>query len=261
MAAPDERLEGAEKPPRRSWLLRLASGLALLLLVLLVAPFLLITLATALAFKNLPSIDTLTDYRPKIPLRIYTADHVLIGEFGEERRNVVQIADVPLLMKQAILAAEDDRFYQHGGIDYEGVMRATLSNAMHGTVFGSGRRQGASTITQQVARNFFLSSEQSYTRKFYEALMAFKIEQTLSKDQILEVYINQIYLGQRAYGFGSAEQVYFGKIPERYRPGRGRHAGRHPEGAFGLQPGGQSDSRQGASDVRAGPHAGARLHH
>jgi penicillin-binding protein 1A len=211
MAAPDERLEGADKPPRRSLLLRIAGGLVLLLSVVVLVPFLLVTLATALAFKNLPSIDTLTDYRPKIPLRIYTADNVLIGEFGEERRNVVQIADVPLLMKQAILAAEDDRFYQHGGIDYEGVMRATLSNAMHGTVFGSGRRQGASTITQQVARNFFLSSEQSYTRKFYEALMAFKIEQTLSKDQILEVYINQIYLGQRAYGFGSAEQVYFGK--------------------------------------------------
>lgn len=172
---------------------------------------LLLTLATALAYKNLPPIDSLTDYRPKIPLRVYTADNVLIGEFGEERRNVVRIADVPLVMKQAILAAEDDRFYQHGGIDYLGVLRAASINALHGTAFGGGRRQGASTITQQVARNFFLSSEQSYTRKFYEILMAFKIESTLTKDQILEVYINQIYLGQRAYGFGSAERVYFGK--------------------------------------------------
>jgi penicillin-binding protein 1A len=211
MAAPDERHDGADKSPRQRLALRIAGYFAALLALILLAPFLLVTLATALAYKNLPAIDTLTDYRPKIPLRIYTADQVLIGEFGEERRNVVQIENVPLLMKQAILAAEDDRFYQHGGIDYEGVMRATLSNAMHGTVFGSGRRQGASTITQQVARNFFLSSEQSYTRKFYEALMAFKIEQNLSKDQILEVYINQIYLGQHAYGFASAEQVYFGK--------------------------------------------------
>src|SRR6185312_15681971 len=118
------------------------------------------------------------------PLRVYTADGVLIGEFGEERRNVVHIRDVPLVMKQAILAAEDDRFYQHGGIDYVGVMRAFLANVAHGTAFGGGRKQGASTITQQVARNFFLSSEQSYTRKFYEVLMAFKIEANLTKDQI-----------------------------------------------------------------------------
>jgi penicillin-binding protein 1A len=211
MAVNDERREGAEMSPGARLALRILTIFGLALALIVVVPFLLLTLATSLAFKNLPSIDTLTDYRPKIPLRVYTADQVLIGEFGEERRSVVHIADVPLVMKQAILAAEDDRFYQHGGIDYEGVLRATLSNALHGTVFGGGRRQGASTITQQVARNFFLSSEQSYTRKFYEALMAFKIEQSLTKDQILEVYINQIYLGQRAYGFASAEQVYFGK--------------------------------------------------
>jgi penicillin-binding protein 1A len=122
-------------------------------------------------------------------------------------------------MKQAILAAEDDRFYQHGGIDYAGVLRAAVTNAVRGTAFGGGRRQGASTITQQVARNFFLSSEQSYIRKFYEILMAFKIESTLTKDQILEVYVNQIYLGQRAYGFSSAERVYFGKALKDITPG------------------------------------------
>ena len=160
----------------------------------------------ALAYPNLPSLEVLTDYRPKIPLRIYTADGHLIGEFGEERRAVVSIAKVPDIMKQAILSAEDDRFYQHMGIDYTGIIRAATSNLLSG-----GKKQGASTITQQVARNFFLTSEKTYTRKLYEALLSLKIESSLSKDQILELYINQIFLGQRAYGFGAAAQIYFGK--------------------------------------------------
>ena len=173
--------------------------------------FFVVIIATALAYRNLPSIESLTDYRPKIPLRVYTADGILIGEFGTERRAIVSIADVPLRMKQAILAAEDEHFYQHSGIDYLGVLRAAVNNLANGSFFGGGRKQGASTITQQIARNFFLSSEQSYIRKFYEALLTFKIEDNLTKDQILEVYMNQIYLGQRAYGFASAERVYFGK--------------------------------------------------
>src|SRR3989442_9687371 len=159
-----------------------------------------------LAYPNLPSIEALTEYQPKIPLRVYTADGLLIGEFGEERRSVVSIEEVPALMKQAILAAEDERFYQHTGVDYHGVLRAAYSNLVTG-----GKTQGASTITMQVARNFFLSREKTLTRKLYEALLAFKIENSLTKDQILEIYINQIYLGQRAYGFGAAAQVYFGK--------------------------------------------------
>ena len=159
-----------------------------------------------LTYPNLPSLEILTDYRPKIPLRIYTADDHLIGEFGEERRAVVRIQEVPEVMKQAILAAEDERFYQHGGIDALGVLRAAASN-----LIGGGKKQGASTITQQVAKNFFLSSEKTYARKLYEALLSFKIEANLSKDQILELYINQIYLGQRAYGFGAAAQIYYGK--------------------------------------------------
>ncbi len=159
-----------------------------------------------LTYPNLPSLDALTDYRPKIPLRVYTADNYLIGEFGEERRAVVRIGDVPDLMKQAILAAEDERFYQHGGVDTLGVLRAAFYNLL-----GAGKRQGASTITQQVARNFFLSAEKTYTRKIYEVLLSFKIEHNLSKNQILELYINQIFLGQRAYGFGAAAQIYFGK--------------------------------------------------
>ncbi len=165
-----------------------------------------VAIVLVLTYPNLPSLEALTDYRPKIPLRVYTADGHLIGEFGEERRNIVRIQDVPPVMKQAILAAEDERFYQHGGIDTLGVLRAAIMNLTSG-----GRKQGASTITQQVARNFFLSSEKTYTRKLYEALLSFKIEHHLSKDQILELYINQIYLGQRAYGFSAAAQIYFGK--------------------------------------------------
>lgn len=159
-----------------------------------------------LAWPNLPTLGMLTDYQPKIPLRVYTAEGILIGEFGEERRSVVSIRDVPPLLKAAILAAEDERFYQHAGIDYLGVLRAAYANLIAG-----GKRQGASTITMQVARNFFLSSEKTLTRKLYEALLAFKIEHSLTKDQILELYVNQIYLGQRAYGFAAASQIYYGK--------------------------------------------------
>ncbi|NLF54379.1 MAG: penicillin-binding protein 1A [Thauera phenolivorans] len=158
------------------------------------------------AWPNLPSLETLTDYRPRIPLRVYTSDGHLLGEFGEERRDVVRIADVPPVLKQAILAAEDERFYEHPGIDIFGIARAALANLSTG-----GRGQGASTITMQVARNFFLSREKTFNRKLYEILLALKIERSLSKDQILELYINQIYLGQRAYGFSVAARTYFGK--------------------------------------------------
>jgi penicillin-binding protein 1A len=167
---------------------------------------LVVGLVIALAFPNLPSLQALTEYKPKVPLRVYSAEGVMIGEFGEERRAVISIGEVPPQLKNAILAAEDERFYQHAGIDYIGVLRAAYANVISG-----GRRQGASTITMQVARNFFLSSEKTLTRKLYEALLAFKIEHSLSKDQILELYVNQIYLGQRAYGFAAASQVYFGK--------------------------------------------------
>ncbi|MCX7155976.1 MAG: penicillin-binding protein 1A [Rhodocyclales bacterium] len=163
-------------------------------------------IALILIYPQLPSLEVLTDYQPKIPLRVYTSDGHLIGEFGEERRNFAHIKDVPAVMKQAILAAEDERFYQHPGIDTLGVLRAAYSNFV-----GGGKRQGASTITMQVARNFFLSSEKTLTRKLYEMLLAFKIENNLGKDQILEIYINQIYLGQRAYGFSAAAQIYYGK--------------------------------------------------
>jgi penicillin-binding protein 1A len=170
------------------------------------AGVMLVAFAAAIIYPGLPSLELLTDYQPKIPLRVYSAEGKLIAEFGEERRALVKIGDVPRPMIQAILAAEDERFYQHSGVDYVGVARAALSNFVSGGV-----RQGASTITMQVARNFFLSKERTLARKFNEVLLAFKIESNLSKDQILELYINQIYLGQRTYGFAAAAQTYFGK--------------------------------------------------
>ncbi|ARP91064.1 penicillin-binding protein [Bordetella genomosp. 9] len=163
-------------------------------------------LAIALAWPSLPDLHAMTDYRPRIPLRVYTADNVLIGEFGEEHRNVLRFDEIPDVMKHAVLAAEDDRFYQHGGVDWTGVLRAVLTNAL-----SLSKSQGASTITMQVARNFYLSSEKTYTRKLYELLLTFKIESALTKDQILELYMNQIYLGHRAYGFAAAARTYFGK--------------------------------------------------
>ena len=163
-------------------------------------------LAAALIYPNLPPLEALTDYKPKLPLRVYTADGGLIGEFGEERRAFIAIENVPKTMKQAIIAAEDERFYTHGGVDTLGILRAAGANLLSG-----GAKEGASTITMQVARNFFLSNEKTLSRKLSEAMLAMKIEHSLSKDKILELYINQIYLGQRAYGFEAAARTYFGK--------------------------------------------------
>jgi penicillin-binding protein 1A len=178
----------------------------ILLTATLLVGLLVFVFAAVIVYPTLPSLDSLTDYQPKVPLRVYSSEGHLIGEFGEERRAVVKMDAVPHMMRAAILAAEDERFYQHGGVDYVGVIRAAASNFASG-----GARQGASTITMQVARNFFLSKEKTLNRKFREMLLAFKIEHSLSKDQILELYVNQIYLGQRAYGFAAAAQIYFGK--------------------------------------------------
>jgi len=191
---------------RSAWLGRLLFRTTLFCVGLGLCGVLAGALALALAWPNLPELSAMTQYRPRVPLRIYTADKVLIGEFGEERRNVVPFDQIPDVMKSAILSAEDDRFYQHGGIDWIGVARATLNNLVN-----LSKSQGASTITMQVARNFYLSSEKTYTRKFYELLLTFKIEATLTKDQILDLYMNQIYLGHRAYGFAAAARTYFGK--------------------------------------------------
>ncbi|WP_373994494.1 penicillin-binding protein 1A [Massilia sp. NR 4-1] len=154
---------------------------------------------------NLPSLEAVTDYKPKIPLRIYTADKVLIGEFGEEHRDFVAIKDVPAMMKKALLAIEDTQFYEHGGINWKRGLGAAVAN------LSGGFRQGGSTITMQVARNFFLTRDKILSRKLNEIMLAYKIEAALSKDEILELYMNQIYLGQRSYGFSSAARTYFGK--------------------------------------------------
>ena len=198
--APTPAMKRRQHPLTRFflWVAGIVAGLVLI-------GVLIVTFALTLAYPNLPELDSITSYRPKIPLRIFSSDNVLLGEFGEERRSVMQLKDIPDIMKKTLLATEDERFYEHGGVDYLGITRAALHNAMGGS------KQGASTITQQVARNFFLSSEQTLKRKLYEVLMAWKIEQNLSKDQILEIYMNQIYLGQHAYGFASAAQIYFGK--------------------------------------------------
>jgi len=176
--------------------LAVAGGLSLLLVV---------AVALSVAYPNLPDISDLSTYRPKLPMRVFSADGVLIGEFGEERRSLTPINDIPQVMKDAVLAIEDARFFEHGGVDYLGMGRAVLAN------LGRAKSQGASTITMQVARNVYLSAEKSYTRKIYEILLTFKLEHMLTKNQILEIYMNEIYLGQRAYGFAAASETYFGK--------------------------------------------------
>ncbi|UZG48797.1 penicillin-binding protein 1A [Caldimonas thermodepolymerans] len=192
-------------PAWTRWLLKGLTWAFGLALAGVAAALMVAAIALAVAYPNLPEISGLMDYRPKLPLRVYSADNVLIGEYGEERRKFVPIRNIPKVVQHAVLAIEDARFYQHSGVDYIGVLRAGLRN------FGEARSQGASTITMQVARNFYLSTEKTFTRKIYEILLALKIESLLTKDQILELYMNQIYLGQRAYGFAAAAETYFGK--------------------------------------------------
>ncbi len=168
-----------------------------------------IALIIALVLPSLPSLESLTEYRPKLPLRVYSSEGFLMAEFGEERRAFVKIESVPKKMKHAVLAIEDRRFYQHKGVDAVGVARAIVKN------LAGLSHEGASTITMQVARNFFLSSDKTLRRKISEVFLSYKIEKNLNKDQILELYVNQIYLGQRAYGFAAAALVYYGKPLEK----------------------------------------------
>jgi len=173
---------------------------------LFVSGVMLMALAALLLTPTLPSIDHLAENHFKVPMRVYTQDDVLIAEFGEEKRIPVKINEVPDLLIKAVLAAEDESFYFHQGVDFTGIIRATWNNLRSGRT-----AEGASTITMQVARNYFLSPEKTFTRKFKEILLAFKIERELSKDQILELYLNKIFLGSRAYGFAAAAQLYYGK--------------------------------------------------
>ena len=205
---PDSQSKRSFMKSRPSWqriLIRVTlwtGGTALAGLICLIT---IVGVALAVAYPNLPDISDLSDYRPKLPLRVYSAEGLLMGEFGEERRNLTPIAQIPQVMKDAVLAIEDARFYSHSGVDYRGLLRATLAN------LGRVKSQGASTITMQVARNVYLSSEKTFTRKLYEVLLTFKLEHLLTKDQILEIYMNQIFLGNRAYGFAAASDAYFGK--------------------------------------------------
>ncbi|MGV3727437.1 penicillin-binding protein 1A [Hydrogenophaga sp.] len=187
------------------WAGRLVVGLAGLAAAGVACVLMAVCIALAVAYPNLPEVAGLADYRPKLPLRVISSDGSLIGEFGEERRNLLTINEIPPVMKNAVLAIEDARFFEHNGVDYRGMVRAALANLRQA------KSQGASTITMQVARNVYLSAEKSYTRKIYEVLLTFKLEHMLTKEQILEIYMNQIFLGQRAYGFSAASQIYFGK--------------------------------------------------
>ncbi len=180
---------------------------------------------------------------------------MLIGEFGEERRTLVRFKEIPDVMKKAVLAIEDDRFYQHGGVDYIGILRAAVHNAT------GGARQGASTITQQVARNFFLSSEQTLKRKAYEVLLAWKIEQNLTKDQILEVYMNQIYLGQRAFGFPRPPRSISARSCRTSRVAEAAMLAGLPKAPSAYNPVVNPKRAKHAPAVHPAAHASARLHH
>jgi len=191
--------------PRLHWALRICLWAVGLVFAGFLSLLMVVGVAMVMAYPQLPDTSDLAEYRPKLPLRIYTADGVLMGEFGEERRNLTPIREIPQVMKDAVLSIEDSRFYQHGGLDYLGLIRASIAN------LSKRKSQGASTITMQVARNVYLSTEKTYTRKIYEILLTYKLEHLLTKDQILEIYMNQIFLGNRAYGFASAAETYFGK--------------------------------------------------
>ena len=154
---------------------------------------------------KLPSIEGLSNVQLQVPLRIYSSDGALMGEFGEKRRTPKKLEEIPELMQQAFLSAEDDRFFEHPGVDYQGILRAVVNLVMTGE-----RGQGGSTITMQLARNFYLSSEKTYLRKLNEILLALKIERELDKEKILELYLNKIYLGNRSYGVAAAAQTYYG---------------------------------------------------
>ena len=179
-------------------------GLASMLALMLIGGIALVGTYWYMA-PGLPDVQALKEVRLQVPLRVYSHEGLLMAEYGEKRRIPTRIEDVPEPMIQAFLAAEDDRFYEHPGVDYQGVIRAGLNLIVTGK-----KTQGASTITMQVAKNFFLSPEKTYRRKLREMFLAFKIEKELTKDEILELYLNKIYLGHRAYGVGAAAQAYYG---------------------------------------------------
>jgi penicillin-binding protein 1A len=208
MQEPSRHSEPSGSAPQPGWkraVLRVLLWTGGLVVAAVLCVGILVGLALAAAYPNLPDVSDLTDYRPKLPLRVFSAEGVLLGEFGEEHRTLTRLNDIPKHMQNAVLAIEDARFFSHGGVDYVGVLRAAMANV------GKLKSQGASTITMQVAKNVYLSNEKTFTRKIYEILLTFKLEHALTKEQILEVYMNQIFLGNRAYGFAAASDTYYGK--------------------------------------------------
>jgi penicillin-binding protein 1A len=247
--APDTPKRPETKPSASkasAWLVKLALWALGLLAAGLFCLLMVVGVAMVTAYPNLPDISDLADYKPKLPLRVFTADGQLMGEFGEERRNLTPIKEIPQIMKDAVLSIEDNRFYDHGGVDYLGILRAGIAN------IGRLKSQGASTITMQVARNVYLSSEKTYTRKIYEILLTYKLEHLLTKDQILEIYMNQIFLGNRAYGFASAAETYFGKSLKNITIA---------QSALGLQPHRQPQTCPFTPALHHRAHGRKRLHH
>jgi penicillin-binding protein 1A len=203
---PASRRNVMQQPAPNWWrtLLKILLGMGTVLLAGAIALLMVIATALAVAYPNLPDISDLSDYRPKLPLKVFSADGALLGEFGDERRNFAPIKEIPKVMIDAVLAIEDASFYQHSGVSYKGFLRAAIANLK------KAKSEGASTITMQVARNVYLSNDKNYMRKIYEVLLTFKLEHLLTKDQILEIYMNQIFLGNRSYGFSAASEAYFG---------------------------------------------------
>lgn len=209
-SAPDTGREQPEHPviakSQASRLRRHSLQIAGLCVSFAMVVALLLCYVVIVLYPQLPPVNILTEFQPTEPLRVYTADNELIAQYGIERRIPLDLGQIPSVMQHAVLATEDARFYEHHGVDFIGLARATLADLTRG-----GKEQGASTITMQLARNFFLSSNKTYTRKIYEILLAIKIESVLTKQQILQLYMNQIYLGERSYGFGAAAKAYFGE--------------------------------------------------
>lgn len=176
------------------------------LVILILLGFLSVVVVYFFLSPKLPEAESLKETQLQVPLRIFSAEGLLMGEFGEQRRIPVKFEEVPQQLIEAFLAAEDARFYEHPGVDYQGLLRAAVVLASTGE-----KTQGGSTITMQVARNFFLSNEKTYLRKINEIILSFEIEHILTKNEILELYLNKIFLGQRAYGIAAAAEVYYGK--------------------------------------------------
>ena len=214
-----------KKPTKQQWITTAWVGG-----LVVAAVFVAVATAAVVVNAGLPELDEITHYQPRQPLEIMTRDGIELAQFGSERRRFMPIGEFPKILQQALIATEDADFYSHRGVSVKGITRAFFENLLHR------RKQGASTITQQVARNFFLSRKQSYSRKFAEVLLAMKIERALTKDQILELYMNQIYLGQHAYGFEAASLTYFGKPSQQLTPAEAAMLAGLPKNPGGADP-------------------------